>query len=107
MTSSKLQEFIPCIIPPKGELRIGQAGDNKGLVKNLGIYKVTYRSGFKKNNGAMTSKKSKFPSILKRVKNLVGAGPHLLLLGILLEGLTIALNRSLYQRMSFGHDLVQ
>ena len=31
----QLQEFIPCIIPPKGDLRIGQAGDNRGVVKNL------------------------------------------------------------------------
>jgi hypothetical protein len=31
----QLNGFIPCIIPPKGELRIGQAGDNKGLVRNL------------------------------------------------------------------------
>jgi hypothetical protein len=31
----QLQEFIPCIIPPKGELRIGQAGDNKGLTRKL------------------------------------------------------------------------
>jgi hypothetical protein len=40
----QLQEFIPCIIPPKGELRIGQAGDNKGLVKNLErIRDIPYR----------------------------------------------------------------
>ncbi len=31
----QLQEFIPCIIPPKGALRIGQAGNNKGLIRNL------------------------------------------------------------------------
>jgi hypothetical protein len=40
----QLQEFIPCIIPPKGELRIGQAGDNKGLIKNLErIREIPYR----------------------------------------------------------------
>jgi hypothetical protein len=31
----QLQEFVPCIIPPKGELRIGQTGEKKGLVKQL------------------------------------------------------------------------
>jgi hypothetical protein len=31
----QLQEFVPCIIPPKGEKRIGQAKDHKGLARNL------------------------------------------------------------------------
>lgn len=31
----QLQEFVPCIIPPKGEKRIGQAQDYKGLTKSL------------------------------------------------------------------------
>lgn len=31
----QLQEFVPCIIPPKGEKRIGQARDNKGLTRSL------------------------------------------------------------------------
>ena len=31
----KLQEFVPCIIPPKGEKRIGQAKDYKGLTRSL------------------------------------------------------------------------
>ncbi len=31
----QLQEFVPCIIPPKGEKRIGQANDHKGLTRNL------------------------------------------------------------------------
>jgi hypothetical protein len=31
----QLQEFVPCIIPPKGEKRIGQAKDHKGLTRNL------------------------------------------------------------------------
>jgi len=31
----QLEHFIPCIIPPKGESRIGQAGDSKAQVKNL------------------------------------------------------------------------
>ena len=40
----QLQEFIPCIIPPEGELRIGQAGNNRGLLRNLEkIRKIPYR----------------------------------------------------------------
>lgn len=31
----QLQEFVPCIIPPKGEKRIGQAEDTRGLTRNL------------------------------------------------------------------------
>ncbi len=31
----QLQEFVPCIIPPKGKKRIGQAEDHKGLTRNL------------------------------------------------------------------------
>jgi hypothetical protein len=31
----QLQEFVPCIIPPKGEKRIGQARDYKGLARSL------------------------------------------------------------------------
>ncbi|MFQ6039120.1 MAG: hypothetical protein ACE5LV_10955, partial [Candidatus Aminicenantales bacterium] len=30
-----LEKYVPCIIPPKGELRIGQALDPRGLVRNL------------------------------------------------------------------------
>ena len=31
----QLREFVPCIIPPKGEKRIGQAKDYKGLTRGL------------------------------------------------------------------------
>jgi len=31
----QLQEFVPCIIPPKGEKRIGQAKDYRGMTKSL------------------------------------------------------------------------
>ena len=31
----QLREFVPCIIPPKGEKRIGQAKDYKGLTQGL------------------------------------------------------------------------
>jgi len=41
----------------------------------------------------MAAEKGKIPSFLKRFKNLVGVGPHLLLLGLLLEGLTIAIRQ--------------
>jgi len=40
----QLQEFIPCIIPPKGESRIGQAQDHKGLARGIErIRKLPYR----------------------------------------------------------------
>lgn len=40
----KLQEFIPCIIPPKGELRIGQAQSHKGLTRGMErIRELPYR----------------------------------------------------------------
>ena len=41
----------------------------------------------------MAPKKSRFLSLLKRLRNLVGVGPHLILLGLLLEGLTLAVRR--------------
>jgi hypothetical protein len=31
----QLERFVPCIIPPKGELRLGQAGDSSGLARRL------------------------------------------------------------------------
>lgn len=31
----QLREFVPCVIPPKGEKRIGQARDYKGLTRGL------------------------------------------------------------------------
>jgi hypothetical protein len=40
----QLREFIPCIIPPKGELRIGQAQDYKGLTRGIErIRELPYR----------------------------------------------------------------
>jgi len=41
----------------------------------------------------MASKKNTLLSLLKRLKTLVGIGPHLILLGLLLEGLTLAVRR--------------
>jgi len=31
----QLREFVPCIIPPEGEVRIGQVRDGKGWIKSL------------------------------------------------------------------------
>lgn len=31
----QLQQFVPCIIPPQGELRIGQAENHKGLARQM------------------------------------------------------------------------
>jgi hypothetical protein len=40
----QFKEFIPCIIPPKGELRIGQAQDYKGLTRKMErIRELPYR----------------------------------------------------------------
>ena len=45
------------------------------------------------NNEKIATEKGKIPSLLKRFKNLLGVGPHLLLLGVLFEGLTIAVRQ--------------
>ncbi len=41
----------------------------------------------------IATEKGKIPSLLKKFKNLLGVGPHLLLLGLFFEGLTIAIRR--------------
>ncbi|RCV63445.1 Protein-S-isoprenylcysteine O-methyltransferase Ste14 [Methanophagales archaeon] len=41
----------------------------------------------------MAIEKRMIPSLLKRFKNLLGVGPYLLLLGLLFEGLTIAIRQ--------------
>ena len=41
----------------------------------------------------MAIEKGKISSLLKGLKNLLGAGPHLLLLALLIEGLTIAVRQ--------------
>ena len=48
---------------------------------------------FKGNKEKIATKKGKIPSLLKRFKNLLGVGPHLLLLGLLFEGSTIAIRQ--------------
>lgn len=49
--------------------------------------------GIIKSNGSVVFKNDGLPSLLKRLKHLVGAGPHLLLLGLFLEGLTLVFRR--------------
>jgi hypothetical protein len=40
----QLQEFVPCIIPPKGESRLGQAQGHQGLSRGMGrIRELPYR----------------------------------------------------------------
>jgi protein-S-isoprenylcysteine O-methyltransferase Ste14 len=48
---------------------------------------------FKENNETTATGKSKILSLLKRFKNLLGVGPHLLLMGLLFEGLTIVIRK--------------
>ena len=52
---------------------------------------MTNHSKSKENNETISIKKRKTPSLLKRFKNLLGAGPYLLLLGLLFESLTISI----------------
>ena len=47
----------------------------------------------KENNETISIKKGKTSSLLKRFKNLLGAGPYLLLLGLLFESITISIRR--------------
>jgi len=54
---------------------------------------MTNRSKFKENNETIATEKGKIPSLFKRFKNILGVGPHLLLLGLFFEGLTIVIRR--------------
>lgn len=47
----------------------------------------------KENREKVAKEKGKNPFLLKKFKNLLGAGPHLLLLGLILEGLTIVIRQ--------------
>lgn len=62
---------------------------------NTGITHRRYsrKYGSIKSNRPVAFKKNDLPSLLKRFKNLLGAGPHLLLLGLILEGMTIVCRR--------------
>jgi len=54
---------------------------------------MTNCNRYKENNETITTGKGKIPSLLKRSQNLLGAGPYLLLVGLLFEGLTIYIRR--------------
>lgn len=54
---------------------------------------MTKVSKFKKSKEKRATEKGDIPSLLKRFKNIFGIGPHLLLLGILFEGSTIAIRQ--------------
>lgn len=47
----------------------------------------------KEKNKTIVTEKSKTPSLIERYNNLLGAGPLLLLVGLLFEGLTIVIQR--------------
>ena len=66
------------------------------ISKDMGIQKTTDPGGFTQKKIKMASKKGKSPSLLKRFKNLVGVGPHLLLLGLFLEGSTIIIRKWIF-----------
>ena len=63
---------------------------------------------FEKNREKIATEKDKIPSLLKRFKNLLGVGPHLLLLGLLFEGATIAIRKwfSLSFPMAFELQII-
>ena len=52
---------------------------------------MTNFSQFEKSNKTIATKKGKMPSLFSRFKKFLGVGPHLLLLGFMLEALTIAM----------------
>ena len=54
---------------------------------------MTNHCKFKENNETISIKNDKTPSLRKRLKNLLGSGPYLLLLGLLFESLTIFIRR--------------
>jgi len=56
----------------------------------------------------MAIEKGKMSSLLKGLKNLLGAGPHLLLLGLLFEGSTMAVRHwvSFHISLTFGIQVV-
>lgn len=54
---------------------------------------MTGHGKYKENSESMPVEKDRPRSLLQRVKHLLGAGPHLLLLGIFIEILTVAIRR--------------
>ena len=68
-------------------------------------------TNFNKFNGItekIATEKGKSPSLLKRFKNLLGVGPLLLLLGLLIEGLTIVIRQwfSFYVPITFELQVI-
>jgi protein-S-isoprenylcysteine O-methyltransferase Ste14 len=54
---------------------------------------MTNNSKFKEKNETIVTEKGEIRPILQRFRNLLGVGPYFLLLGLLCEGLTIAIRR--------------
>lgn len=50
----QLLEFIPCIIPPEGESRIGQAQGHKGLAR--GIERIRSLLSFSRDHSPLRGK---------------------------------------------------
>jgi len=65
--------------------------------KGRGVYNFRKEVSFRGDNRTMVTErpenKSKLLSLLRGLKNLLGVGRHLLLLGLLLEGLTIVIQQ--------------
>ena len=66
---------------------------------------MTNFNQFEKSNKTIATKKSKIPSLFSRFKNLMGVGPYLLLLGIILEALTIVMRRWVSIPMSLSFEM--
>ncbi|MBN2413267.1 isoprenylcysteine carboxylmethyltransferase family protein [candidate division KSB1 bacterium] len=69
---------------------------------------MTNLINFKGNKEKIATGKDKNPSLLKRFKNLLGVGPLLLLLGLLIEGLTIVIRQwfSFYVPITFELQII-
>ena len=66
---------------------------------------MTIFSQFKKSTKTITTEKGKTPSLFSRFKSLLGVGPYLLLLGFILEALTIAMRRWVSFPMSLSFEM--
>ena len=66
---------------------------------------MTNFSQFEKSNKTIATEKGKTPSLYGRFKNILGVGPHLLLLGLILEALTIVIRRWVSFPMSLNFEI--
>ena len=66
---------------------------------------MTNSSKFKEKNKIITIEKGEILPLMKRFKNLLGVGPYLLLLGLLCEGLTIAIGRWISFHISLTFEM--